>query len=766
MIWLLLFVAVSLGFGALLVIVFVSKSSQAKETVVRGPGGRPAPQERFLEVRVTTSRSGRVDPSPLTASPEDVWIPFCQSTMVQGVDIRGGMLYVGRGLASLSHASETEPALIDPSLPVDLQNLDLAAEGMNYWPSYTSIPPQSRGAYLYWLASGRTDPNVPIGYVFLAFYAIERRLLADTQHSQAARAEAPALLAEVERLLSIYGENRSFFGYATRLLEVTRFYSDGDTVDIGEPPTAPNSWELPVSLRVGLGRMVAEGRPIPPKWALAWFRGSNESRLRTAAKRCAEEFDSLYLKRYAKKYGEGMVLKPNKRRLQLDHHPASASFGGGFRLDVGDLPDVDAVVRPIRQMQKIADQCMQDLDAYSRYLGKNPDGRGSAPAFGMLPAELSADFDSGEIGKLRAWAEHSLGNQLAIVLKGNDVMSRWDCARSDRMSKKEVVTFVRVLQKLGVGVEPDIRFVGPAISAKAHVVLFRLPADHSDAPSMEYRAGSVFLHLAAVVAAADGIVSQEEEELLEKHLERALKLGAAEAARLSAHLKWLLVEQPGMAGLKKRLESVSDQQRARIAEFAVTVAGADGIIDPEEVKVLRKLYRTLGLDQDAVYGHINALAAGVPGEPVTVRAARTSKKGFRVPKQPTETPPGGFRLDMKRVETKLAETAAVSKLLADIFVEENDGADQPDSTEITGATPQSLGVGDLDPAHSEFVRRLKGRETVDLSDLASLADELGLLPEGAFDLINEAAFDLCDEPLFEGDDPVEINAEVMKEMLA
>ncbi|MCL0859905.1 TerB N-terminal domain-containing protein, partial [Klebsiella pneumoniae] len=34
-----------------------------------------------------------------------------------------------------------------------------------YWPSFSSLSPEARGAYVSWLASDRSDPSCPIGYV-------------------------------------------------------------------------------------------------------------------------------------------------------------------------------------------------------------------------------------------------------------------------------------------------------------------------------------------------------------------------------------------------------------------------------------------------------------------------------------------------------------------------------------------------------------------------------------------------------------------------
>lgn len=51
-------------------------------------------------------------------------------------------------------------------------------------------------------------------------------------------------------------------------------------------------------------------------------------------------------------------------------------------------------------------------------------------------------------------------------------------------------------------------------------------------------------------------------------------------------------------------------------------------------------------------------------------------------------------------------------------------------------------------------------------EIERLADELGLLPDGALEVINEAAFVLCGVPLLEGDEMIEIDRQVLLEITA
>lgn len=700
-----------------------------------------------------------------TTDPDTVWVPPGRSTTVRGYTIPNGMLYVGEELRAVDQWRGNEPALIDPRLPVDSVHPDLAGEGLHYWPSYAGLPPASRAAYLLWLSGGRSDPKTNIGYVFLFFYGLERRLLADVANSPAAILERCRLLAEVERLLTIY-EHPSFRSYAGALVDCLKA-SDASSPARTIPPTERSRSGLPSTLRVALAQLAQTGRPVPAAWAWSWINCHPEMIFRIPAARCAEEFRRLFEIRYKTKFGDGMVIKPNRTRLRIVYRPASASFAATVEIPVPDLPDVTAVSGPFNRLRELAHSCMQDLDAYSRYLGRNSAGRGTLAATALLPRELAdSDHESGS-AHLRRWIESTLQGSRTFTAPADDVLRFWPCEPSGKVSKTIAVGLSQLLEKLGYGIEPDVRFGGPPFERGSPVVLFRLPRSAPDAPTPFYSAATALLHIGAMVADADDAITPEEERQLETHLETSLDLSSSERERLRAHLAWLLIAKPGMSGLKKRLETLGDAQRAAVRGFLVRVAGTDGHFSREEIGTLTKLYKILGFTAADVYSDVHSVTTGViqpAAEPVTVQKRDANQTAFGIPPAPAETAPGHtvapIRLDLDRIEQKLAETSAVSALLADIFIE-----DEP--SHLPAPPPESVTrVAGLDSQHSAFARALSARAIWTRGDLESLAATFRLLPDGAIDTINEAALEHWGDALCDGDDPIEINAQIAQELIA
>jgi uncharacterized tellurite resistance protein B-like protein len=707
-------------------------------------------------------------PTRQVVNPDTVWIPPGRSATVAGYSVPGGALYVGEGLAALNEWRGEEPALINPQLVVDRAQPDHTGQGMPYWPSYAAIPPASRAAYLEWLASGRRDPGVAIGYVFLFFYGIERRLLADTVQSAMARNERDQLVAEVKRLLEIYGNQRSFRSYAGSLIDAFRAQRRGVPLYVTEAPPVRTGPELPSTLRVALGQLVAEGKPIPGEWAWSWLLCSAEGALRTPGQRCPDECRTLFLTRYARQFEAGMTLKPNKTKLVIEYRPASASFGGPVRIPIDDLPDVTALSTPLRKLLDVADACAEDLAGYSRWLGRNPGGGESLEAAALLPPELLDDKVQGAIRPLREWLDGKLRDSPSAVVKGEDLLRFWPGGGGEKLAKSDAVSVAQLLERIGYGAEPDVRFGGPVLSADEPAVIFRQSVGAPSAGSAAYSSAALLLHVGAMVATADGRMNADEYHQLEAQLESALHLSPAEQARLRAHLAWLLAAPPGLAGLKKRVATLDETQRRSIARYTVAVAGADGHFDPAEVTALTKIYRPLGFTPEDAYSDIHALAsASAPpaAEPVTVQRTDPAAQGFAIPAPPDSERSGAaaVKLDMARVRATLTQTKAVTALLSDIFTDDDPNAPPPAAPPPANDAAQVAG---LDARHSALARALAGRPSWTRSEFDTMAAEHHLLPEGALDAINEAALDRCGEALCEGDDPLTVNERVAKELLA
>lgn len=738
-----------------------SPRSPAPTSYAHNPTPRP---------RLEGSQSLRPAVAQTRATPRQVprarWVPPGESIDIAGFSIPGGMLYFGTGLEPIKDwRGPTEPALVDPGLRIQTSGADFEGKLMPYWPSYSAIPPTSRAAYLSWLAGGRSAPEAAVGFVFLFFYGIERRLLFDHAKSPISLAEREALQAEVERLLRIYGHSNSFRRYASTLHGLGLLLRGSVDVESLKPPQSKDGWELPLVTRLALGLLARDGKALPAEWAHSWVLTAPDFSLRTPARRCPEEFGELFRFRYGDSFGEGLRLRPNKTLLAIEYQPASASFGGTVKLGT-DLPDIARTTATFDRLRQLAEQCSQELDPYSRWIGRS--GETASPlAIALLPPPLARGRGNEATQAIGDWLEKRLENRGLALIDSADLLAQWPSKEPARPSRRELETLSDFLASRGFGIEPDMAVGGSALTKSPRAALFRLPQGVRDKPSTAYQGAAVLLHLAATVAAADGEISMAEERHLIDHLDQSLDLPASDRARLEAHFRWLAEAPPSLARAKKGIEGLSQEERRGIAAFLISLAGADGHLATTEMAALSKIYPLLGLEPQSLYADVHQLMStqvAPAEEPVSVRPAELPK-GFGISPPPQAGPSTqAIELDLAKVRAKLTETERVSRLLGAIFVDEESST--PNPSPALNPKVDDFAIAGLDAAHSALLLHLGGAASWERAHVERLADALGLLPDGALEVINEAALTMCGAPLLEGDELIEIDPEILQEMLS
>lgn len=691
--------------------------------------------------------SSRALPPPPAGFAETRWLRADESIEVAGVNVPGGLLYVGPRLKALN--GMVEPALINPHLPVSVGS-DFRHEHANYWPSYADLSPEGRRAFLDWLSTGRSHPDCSSGLVFLYFYGLERRIIVDSQHDPAAKQEWPIILAEIRRLLAIYGsKSDSFKRYAGDLLSWIEL--DGGSQRLYERPVPdfPRTYELPPYLRLALGQASVDRKPLPAGLTLSWVRLSPEIYLRTAATRCPDEFGRLFAQRYHDLFGAGLVLPKNRTKLKFSYRPASAGLSGAnISMAFGDIPDVTALTAPIKKLAEVVEQCTNDLTAYSRLLGKDPDAAGTLEGHLLLP---TIAWPSAAQLKLEMLSDRASEGLVSLSL--TELLEILGGARQP-VTRDRVRNLARTLESVGIGLEPDVLAGARTPTEQDTVVLFEQPLMEAATGSRaEFQTAALTLQLASAMAHTDGAFDIREITHLQAEIEGWAHLSPAERRRLHAHLQWLTAVPMSLAALKKKLEPLSIQARETLAAFMATLAQSDGFVSPEEVRFLEKVYKALGVEPKRVFSDIHAAGAG-----------RTPISTVQAAKQ-------GFRLDAQRIAALQEDTARVSALLSSIFTEETANATAPATpasepeveVELEGRADPLLG---LDESHAALLRLLLSRPQWSRAELEDTAADLELMLDGALEQINEAAFDAFDELLIEGDDPISVNIDLVENIEA
>lgn len=710
----------------------------------------------FHVVRVSTPEQQFSIPKPREVVTNARWIGKDETFSVRGHVIQGGMVYFAE---KADRTFNLEPSLIDAQLPVQTAHVDLTERITGYWPSYSGISPAARRGYLQWLSEGRSTLNVDIGYVFIFFYGLERRAVVDAITDDIARSELPAIVQEVKRLGALYGENASFRNYASNLLNHIQLTNVEPQTYLSAPPRVESSGlEMPMSLRLALGQMAIDKHPLNAAWALAWVQSDPNISRRTSVSRCVDQFEPLFMTRYAARYPNGLVLNQNKTMLKTHYRSASSRLTVPD-MPLGDIPDVSVTSATRNKLQAVVDECTVILGPYSRYLGRNPDGASDLEGILQLPVHLwpAAAKDVIAALQLQVGEEH-----LVMTLEG--LAGRFGYAGA--LPRGTIIALARAFESLNIGFEPDVLSGSRTPKNLDTIVLFAADADDASVrTTSDYQAAVVTLDLASAVAAADGVTSSEEMAQLGQHIDSWNHLRTAHRKRLKAHLQIQILQPPTLASLKKKLSPLNADAKRAMARFLAHLAQADGNVSPQEVRLLERVYKTLELDPQLLYGDLHGAAINSPdtASPApSFGAVPSSHQAGEMPRSSGATQ--SLNLDMDKIGRLQRETAVVSALLAEVFSEE---LPEPpaivDSINDQPAVHAATVLG-LDTEHSAFLRLLVSRGEWSRQELEDVATDMELMLDGALEQINDMAFERFDMPVSEGDDPIEINPDILEEL--
>ena len=669
------------------------------------------------------------------------WIPAGQRARVQGRDV-GGMIYLGKPPPEGPHHQPSK-AFVDPALAVARP---LQPPQLPYWPSYPDLSPQHRWAYLDWLAGPRDSGD--LGFMFLYFYGLERRFFLDEQP----RTERLALVAEVERLLAAFGTEYSARRY------LGGFLDHAGAVLYPEGPAAPDfartGYELPLHLRLALGRRVAGDIALSADWLLAWLVHHPGHRLRATAQRAFPEFRVLFGMLFDDLHPQGLKIRKSRKVLKAEYRAASGLWVTDLTGDLGDVPDVTGSEKPVEIAAGIAEQAMQALDRFSRLLGRDAGARDTLAGHLALPRRLWAAFPNAGADALHDWGQGIITSGGVVPLAA--VLAR--LGRGTDAAKANLVEAADALAALGLGMAPDPRFGLRRPRSDETVVLFALPdgAVPLEQASPAYTALQTALAMGSFIAHADGgVVDHERAELL-RRIAATADLTTQERAHLVAALAWSLAVPPDLGLLARRLKDAPAGVKQDLAQLALVVAASDGVLDPREIAAIERLYRALGLDSGGIYTALHGLVAGAA--PVTVRPGQP-EAGFAIPPRPAAAAPR-LMLDRDRIAAVMVDTAQVARFLD---LQLGDAPDDPPAAAaaLDPATPPAAGFDGLDAAHVALLADLFARDQWSETDFAALAAQHRLPAAGALETINEWSFDHLGDRIIEDHDGYALNRDLV-----
>lgn len=680
------------------------------------------------------------EPEQTTNTQKGRWISVDEQLSVNGRQLTKGFFYFGGVMNSLDGYG-IEPSLLDDKRPASSPSVDseiYTDESLGYWPTYASLSKGCRGAYLDWLASDRSNPNTPIGYVFIYFYGFERRVIENKSNNQISNEEYIAIFEEVLRLNNVFNANRSFRGYSANFLELMALQRPALFEDrLSDIPETNNA----LSFKVKLATTIANGNPVKAPLALEWLKNTFEYSLKTPARRCEEEFSQLFQIRFSDKFGEGISVKPNKTKLRLSYHAASNGVHG-VDLELGDLPDPSILKGPIKKLIPIAEQCTEELNSYSRYLGKADTSRSDIAALMLLPKELANESNSPVIETFKSWANQIISSNEGLTTV-KDFWTHTGTPLPKAFNKKENELVANLAAKAEIGIAPDQRFHHAKLKIDDNIVLFSPGHGEFFEPSSAFNQVSLAIRLGAMVATIDGNVDHHEKIALQTLINHDDKLSPSEKNSLNAYLTWRLNAPVNNTGLKARIEKLGVPQVEFLKRFMLSIALADGKIDASEIKQIEKLYTSLGIDKSLVTSDIHAFASSKQPISATSKEASIDKSTFQ--------------LDEGILAIHESDTNDAKSMLESIFAVDEEAEQEVSPT-------ADVNEEGLDSPYKELFETLIAKESWPRKEVHELCSKLNIMVDGALETINDWAYDKVDAPVLDDDGDIYVDLEIVEEL--
>ena len=695
------------------------------------------------------TKSKRIKKSPAS---KIRWIPKGESIEVGGRRI-AGMVYVTDTERSKLSREEDLRLCINTTVPVAKRRKKYKAYHDEYYEHYCNISSTARAVYLDWLESGRESKKYTLECIMRYFAGLERRFMYDDPGLK----EKEDILAEIERLLGVYGSDE-FIEYYLRVFRdfaVTLTYPNEVAPLIDKENT-----KFPLSLAIGLGRLVMQKKRINADWALSWYLCTPELTRSKVVYQCWQEFIVLFRQVFMKQYPNGLYVRSQGFTVVVEYYAISADdFYKEFTFKASDgktVPDIVSLSKPIDQLEEIAHETVATLKSFNSYLQRNPDGRGTVDALARLPRSLWTHCVTNELNIVEDWATSAVNDQEGYV-DISEFVTITGISCKNRPSSTQTGRAADLLALVGFGVVQDPRFELASTPLSPTIKLFAVePTDNLESITTEVYS-RVSLALAVGMWIADQVDiptvtgKSESRTILKNFIETFDELNAHEKARLSATVECFADAPPSLQRFTKKLKDSTDDTKSVIRRLVVTILNQGYAFESLDFTKIEEVYVKLGFEPKQVWEDIR-------NRKDIIREGNIKNAGFNTKAKVKRT----VTLDKEKIDELVSETELVKKVLGEVFDSTTDQAD----TQTTKL--RTSGVGEvfagLDGNYIPLIVELLAKKRWTHKAAEKLAKKYGLMWEGSLEAINEWAFEQFDEELIEEYDGFSPNIATVKKL--
>jgi len=304
--------------------------------------------------------------------------------------------------------------------------------------------------------------------------------------------------------------------------------------------------------------------------------------------------------------------------------------------------------------------------------------------------------------------------------------------------------FFEVCAELGFIVEPDPRFGVIPGSQIETLAITKAVTPSSGGVNGKISAALRTALLSAHVLRSPSVEAQLPKAVIIDSVSDNFSLLPVERQRISAFVDWLQETAPKVT--KATFAAMDESFRDMAKRSLLAIIRQSAQVTGPTIKNLTAILMTWGWAENEVYSQLHEEG------PVLIAREKEGQR-FKIPHRPGSESANAPLVDMNKVRAQQEETKAVSQLLGDVFGDQEEPA----------ISAQSASSESQTSVIQEIIKvLLPGLMTKVVWQ--SLADEKQTAASALLELVNDYAIDHCGAPLIVGDDPFEVEEDILLEL--
>lgn len=678
-------------------------------------------------------------------SKEYRWNSKGTSVIVQGHEIPGGMFYTGA-------KADIDPVfggfVIGLNAQVAAGDVTSALPISGYYPTYKGLSAHHRLAYIRFLQGNRRDEKADIGYVFLYFYGLEKRLFGDEGIS---KSESLEIIEEVKGLLSAYGHNNSFRAYASQFInfataaQIVRYLEGVSDLEIMlERHTQPNTPQEQVAL-ARLAATCGDNLPLPimARMAMPSLAGVIPS--------------FWYIQKIPREFGitfAAEIEPPPPRSATLFQvfmggsnirYNTAGVAGGSVNIATihGARPTATIRNSGHSMVTKAAIKAGRNLVEYARHVGNHPERRDSFKAIGLMPKCL---LEASPVAQENlAWLDAQISTGMGYISL-DEIIQRSLGQMNDKLTVRYLMLVEEVISHLNYTIEPQPTEKGIIVSGDMKVAVIK---------GRRRPETNVLLMIDASMTLLFGLKIDDQSQrqaICDAWLKQSIavkKLTAQERFIILARYKirYDNVIPTMLIRAKRALKTLETVDQGTALALVTQSLNATDYYQTHAVADLQKVYKYLDAPTTSLHEGLHAGAANGPVEVAPAQASVIHK----IPLRPGAPSMGEHKSIFNRevIRAVEAETEQVQAALREVFAGNEE--DMPSSGGMTSElkTEKIEIFCGLDTGLGLFLKDLVVKGDWSRQEFDDLARRHGQMPDGALDALNEWAYDQYGQAIIE-----------------